>query len=119
MDENQLCNMIKEVKDWDFVIALDDMRVEQSTLKMLSIPGIEVVKFDRSVIAKITTEERLVKLVRNLIVLCHDLGQKCVAEGIETIEQYNIMENLNCDYIQGYLIEKAISPAQFESRYLY
>ena len=53
-------------------------------------------------------------IVRSTIDLAHNLGLKVVAEGVETPEVWALLQELNCDTIQGYLISKPLPTAAFE-----
>ena len=53
-------------------------------------------------------------IVKSTINMAHSLNIKIVAEGVETMEQFNILNDLECDFIQGYLIGKPIPASDFE-----
>ena len=52
--------------------------------------------------------------MRHIVEMCHDIGIKCCAEGVETKEQYSFIKDIGCDYIQGYLIGKPMPPEKFK-----
>ncbi len=54
-------------------------------------------------------------LTKAIIELAHGLRMKVVAEGIETVEQFNILQSFQCDEVQGYLYSKPLKTEQFES----
>jgi len=49
-------------------------------------------------------------IVQSTIDLGHNLGLEVVAEGVETVESYNTLARLGCDYAQGYFLSKPLSP---------
>ena len=49
-----------------------------------------------------------------IIVMAHKLGLKVIAEGVETEGQRKLLSAAGCDYAQGYLFSKAITPEEFE-----
>ena len=51
-------------------------------------------------------------VVRNVIQLAHDLGMTSVAEGVETFEVWDRLNDLGCDEIQGYILTKPLPPDQ-------
>jgi len=50
--------------------------------------------------------------------MAHNLKVKVVAEGVETQEQYALLEQLNCDYIQGYIFSRPIAKKTFIELYV-
>lgn len=118
MDENRLEDIIGELAKCGFGIALDDMGTQYSSLELLCMNGIDTIKLDRSLICNIEKEAKAKTLVRNVIGLCHDLGQICVAEGVENEVQKEILTQIGCDNIQGYLIERPIPIEEFAMKYL-
>jgi EAL domain-containing protein (putative c-di-GMP-specific phosphodiesterase class I) len=52
-----------------------------------------------------------VRLVNTIIDVAHDLNMDVMAEGVETEEQLGILQQYNCDYLQGYLFNKPL-PAE-------
>ena len=57
-------------------------------------------------------------LIRSLAVICSDLGIKLIAEGVETLEQLDILKELRCNEVQGYLFSKPLPLNDFENKYL-
>ena len=57
-------------------------------------------------------------IVKSTINMAHSLNIKIVSEGIETQEQFDILDKLKSDYIQGYLIGKPMPRANFEAKFI-
>ena len=57
--------------------------------------------------------------MENIIDVCSKLGIECVAEGVETREQLEILKNMNCDIYQGYYINKPMPTDEFERLYIF
>ncbi len=89
-------------------IYLDDFGVGYSSLSYLSQLPIKVLKIDRYFLTHLGKTENL-KLIRTIISLGHELGMSVVAEGIETLDQFYFMQELGCDYGQGYLFQKPVN----------
>lgn len=98
-------------------LALDDMGTEAACLEMLYLPQIQNVKIDRSLICRAENSEREQTVIRHLVDLCHDLNMTCVAEGIETSSQVELLKKLGCDRLQGYYIGKPMPPEEFFARF--
>ena len=90
-------------------IALDDFGTGLSSLSHLQQMSVQTLKIDRSFIFDITTNPTSNALVNNIIGIGHDLGMKVVAEGIESQEAADILQNYHCDLGQGYLFSKPLT----------
>lgn len=102
---------IKALTEFGLNFALDDFGTGYSSLSyLLSIPS-NMLKIDRSFIQNMATSERHVRLVNTIIDVAHDLNMDVMAEGVETEEQLGILQQYNCDYLQGYLFNKPL-PAE-------
>ena len=84
---------------------------------MLYLPQIGVVKIDKNLIDKAAHNDRTKTVIRSLVNMCHDLKMRCVAEGIETQKQVELLKALGCDRLQGYFIGKPMPTDEFFSRF--
>ena len=108
-----LSSLLDELRARGITLAIDDLGTEAACLEMLYLPQIGVAKIDRSLICKAEHSPREQTVIRHLIDLCHDLGMRCVAEGIETDSQIELLKQLGCDRLQGYKIGKPMPAADF------
>lgn len=108
-----LCSLLDEVKQRGISLAIDDLGTEAACLEMLYLPQISVAKIDKSLIDKAEHIDREQIVIRHLVDLCHDLNMHCVAEGIETDSQIELLKKLGCDKLQGYKIGKPMLPEDF------
>ena len=108
-----LCSLLDEVKQRGISLAIDDFGTEAACLEMLYLPQISVAKIDKSLIDKAEHIDREQIVIRHLVDLCHDLNMRCVAEGIETDSQIELLKKLGCDKLQGYKIGKPMLPEDF------
>ena len=108
-----LCSLLDEVKQRGISLAIDDFGTEAACLEMLYLPQISVAKIDKSLIDKAEHIDREQLVIRHLIDLCHDLNMRCVAEGIETDSQIELLKKLGCDKLQVYKIGKPMLPEDF------
>lgn len=90
-------------------IALDDFGTGYSSLTYLKALPITTVKLDKSFIDDIATDELSLKIVENVIQIAKNIGLKIVVEGVETIDQFEILKQLPCNKIQGYYFSKPVS----------
>lgn len=67
-----------------------------------------VLKIDQTFITDINDDKYDEKIVTSVIAMAHALGMEVTAEGVETEAQYNLLKELSCDHVQGYLLSQPI-----------
>lgn len=87
-------------------VAIDDFGTGYTSLSLLADLPLDVVKIDRLFIMALESSERSRAVVGSVINMAHALNLRVVAEGVETNEQLDIMSQLSCDEVQGYLISR-------------
>lgn len=92
-------------------LSMDDFGTGYSSLSYLRQYPFDVLKIDRSFINGITSNKADYDLVKATIAMSHSLDLTVVAEGVETKEQLQLLENLGCDFVQGYFFSRPI-PAE-------
>lgn len=112
-DNRKLPEIVTTLSELGFGVSLDDMGNDYSSIKMVTMKGIDTVKIDRDLVLQIYDSEGAA-LIRSIIALCHELGKKCIAEGVEEIKQADLLGEMNCDYFQGYLLNRPIPIPEFE-----
>lgn len=113
-------SVINEINDMGISLALDDFGTGYSSLNYLKNFPIKCLKIDKSFIDEINNNQRDYAITDSIIDLVHNLGIHTVAEGIETVGQYNFLADMKCDYIQGFLMSKPLDEAaaiEFVERY--
>jgi len=65
-------------------------------------------KIDKTFIQGIPKNKEDCELINAIIAMAQSLGLKTVAEGVETIEQVDLLSTLGCDYLQGYYFSKPV-----------
>ncbi len=98
-------------------LLMDDFGTGYSSLHHLHSFPFDVLKIDRSFVARITDGEQPLQIVRTIIDLARVLGMNVVAEGIETHEQFGLLQQLGCRYGQGFLFARPM-PAEDVSKLL-
>lgn len=102
-----LCQTIlSEVRDRGIYLVVDDLGAGYSNLKYIADLQPRVVKLDRGLIAGLTQDSRLFKLVSAIVVLCDQLDAVVVAEGIETVEELEAVIASGAKFGQGYLLAR-------------
>jgi EAL domain-containing protein (putative c-di-GMP-specific phosphodiesterase class I) len=93
-------------------IAIDDFGTGYSSLNYLSRLPADRLKLDKSLVHNLTTQWKDVAIVRAVIELGKELGIAVIAEGVETEQQFQILKNLGCPQVQGYLLALPIPPRE-------
>lgn len=106
---------ITHFKNKGMLVSLDDFGTGYSSLNYLSVIPANTVKIDKSFTMNLLKDERLKKLTETVINLSHYLNMQVVSEGVETIEQYELLNEMGCDYFQGFLFSRPIDVMAAES----
>jgi diguanylate cyclase (GGDEF)-like protein len=96
-------------------IALDDFGTGYSALACLNQFDIDVLKIDGSLLAGIDEDRRAFGVVSSLIGLAHVLSMRVVAEGVEREEPAEILNDLGCDEVQGFLYSQPLPPGELSA----
>ncbi len=106
--------LIAELNERGVRVLLDDFGTGYSSLSYLRDLPFHAVKIDRSFIHKMTTQARDFGIVKSIVGLVHYLGMECVAEGVETQEQLDLIAMMNCNYWQGFHFSRPLPAAEVE-----
>ncbi|AJQ93929.1 sensor domain-containing protein [Gynuella sunshinyii] len=104
--------LLSDLKDLGIQIALDDFGTGYSSLTYLKRYPIDYIKVDRSFMRDILFNQDDESIVRAVIALAHSLKLKVIAEGVDNHEKVVRLQELGCDYFQGYLLNKPMNMAQ-------
>jgi diguanylate cyclase (GGDEF)-like protein/PAS domain S-box-containing protein len=97
-------------------ISVDDFGTGYSSLGYLPRLPIDTLKIDRCFVAQIGENDTAVALIHGMISLAHSIGKRVIVEGVETAAQLEILRNLNCDEVQGFLLGRPTSLTRHEER---
>jgi len=95
-------------------IAIDDFGTGYSSLSYLNSFPVDVLKVDQSFILKMHSGEASKQYVAAIIAIGHVMNFRVVAEGVEESDQLEDLREIGCDYIQGFLWGKPMSPENAE-----
>ena len=101
--------VFRELKDIGVLIAIDDFGTGYSSFASLKHLTVDCLKIDKYFIDDMMVDRKSQLLIRSMIEMAHNLEQTIVAEGVETIEQFCLLQRFGCDTIQGYLFSKPVS----------
>jgi diguanylate cyclase (GGDEF)-like protein/PAS domain S-box-containing protein len=95
-------------------IALDDFGTGYSSLAYLKKFDIDFLKIDRAFVDHIETNAEDRALCEAIVAMAHTLGLRVTVEGVETAGQYALMQQMACDYAQGYFLSRAVPAASLK-----
>jgi diguanylate cyclase (GGDEF)-like protein len=101
-------NKFKYLAKENISVAIDDFGTGYSSLAYISEYDIDLLKIDKSFVEKLISSDEAYVLCEAIIVMAHKLNIEVVAEGVESHEQYKILKQMGCDYVQGYYFTKPL-----------
>lgn len=116
VDEQQIdlikCG-IREMHKKGFLCSLDDFGAGFSSLGLLKEFEVDTIKLDKRFFDELSGDKART-LISCLLEMADRLNMKTVAEGIETAEQLEYLQQTKCDMIQGYIFSKPLPLPEFE-----
>ena len=101
------------MKNSGFSIALDDFGTGYSSLSYLSRLPIDILKIDKSFVDNIESDNHSLSIVKGICQLSHSINLKVIVEGVETVNQYDLLKEVGVDTIQGYYFSKPLTPEDY------
>ena len=97
---------VAKLKALRFQIAIDDLGAGYAGLTSFTPLEPEIAKLDMSLVRGVDADSRRQNIVRSMRRLCDDLKIMVVAEGVETPAERDMLVELGCDLLQGYLFAR-------------
>ena len=113
-DSSQMVDVIRALRNAGFRIEMDDFGSGYSSLKSLSEMPVDIIKLDMSFIRRIHENKITFRMVELVIQMAESLGAPVVAEGVENEQQYQLLRQTGCDFVQGYYFSKPLPSREFE-----
>jgi diguanylate cyclase (GGDEF)-like protein len=107
--------VLSQLKDLGIKIHIDDFGTGYSSLSYLQRFPINTLKIDRSFIGRLGGTGKDIEIVQSIINMAHNMKLHVIAEGVEKAENLKILENLKCEYAQGYLFSHPLNVNEAEA----
>ncbi|MBN1498879.1 MAG: GGDEF domain-containing protein [Spirochaetes bacterium] len=105
---------IDEFRKYGVRFAIDDFGTGYSSLSYLKKLPLDILKIDREFIKDVLIDEDDAAIARTMIDIAAHFNLKIIAEGVETIDQVHFLDNLKCEFYQGYYCSKPVKLEVFK-----
>jgi EAL domain-containing protein (putative c-di-GMP-specific phosphodiesterase class I) len=112
-DSRSIADMLRELKDIGVLLALDDFGTGYSSLSYLKRFPIDTLKIDQSSVRDLSTDADDAGIVTAVIGMGKSLHMRVVAEGVETQEQLEFLQQHNCPVGQGFYFSRPVPALEF------
>ncbi|HEX3030222.1 MAG TPA: EAL domain-containing protein [Clostridia bacterium] len=99
-------------------ISIDDFGTGYSSLSYIKRFAIDRLKIAKPLIDTISTNYSEIQIVKAIVMMAKAMDIKTIAEGVESKDQLQILIDLGCDEVQGYIYSQPLSSKELESKYL-
>lgn len=113
IDIVEINNKLKAISDLGVGISVDDFGTGYSSFHYLKSFPISRLKIDKSFVLDIMKEKNNEEIVSAIIAMAHKLDLQVIAEGVETVEQLELLRSIQCDEIQGFLKSPPVPKEKF------
>ena len=113
-DAETATEQLNELRRLGISLGIDDFGIGWSQFGYLQRLPLDVLKIDRSFVAGLGAEKSAAMIVAAIIDLAHALGLVVIAEGVETIQQLEVLAELDCDQALGFYFSQPQSPEAFD-----
>lgn len=110
--ETSIIQQMRILEDEGITFVLDDFGTGYASFRYMQLLPIQVLKIDQMFIHSLTQSEKTQRLIKGIVHFGKSMNLTVLAEGVETEEQKQLLEQFECDAIQGFLISKPVTAEQ-------
>jgi EAL domain-containing protein (putative c-di-GMP-specific phosphodiesterase class I) len=101
---------VAELRELGYRIAIDDLGGGHARMSTFSLLDCDYVKLDMSLVRDVEKHPMKQRLIRSITELCREQGITVIGEGVETVAEAEVLVEIGCDLLQGYLIARPALP---------
>ena len=117
VDFDELRRIVGGLHEHGISASVDDFGIGYSSLTLIKELPWDVLKIDRSFLPNGgENDEQKSIMLRHVVSMAQGLGLQCIIEGVETLEQIELLKDMNCRLVQGFYYDKPLPKLEFESR---
>ncbi|MBP5383407.1 MAG: GGDEF domain-containing protein [Lachnospiraceae bacterium] len=116
-ERERMLEVMEELKRLNMDLSIDDFGSGFSSLNLLRDMPFDVLKIDRGFLNETNASETGKFILKKIVEMADGLGVKVICEGVETLEQAEMLMEIGCNYAQGYLYSKPIPMEEFIEKY--
>ncbi|MDO5134766.1 MAG: EAL domain-containing protein [Eubacteriales bacterium] len=113
-----LAKAMEGLREYGVTFALDNFGSKYANLAIFANVDFDTVKLDRSLIGDIVTNENSRMIIRDIVGICNRKKIRCIAEGVETKEQIDVLLDMGCRCAQGYYYDRPLPERLFFHKYI-
>lgn len=107
---DKVSERVAQLRRMGFRIAIDDLGAGYAGLTTFAQLEPEIIKLDMSLVRDVHQNSTKQKVIRSMAALAQDMGMIVVAEGVETTAERDVLLDLGCDFLQGFLFARPGRP---------
>lgn len=111
-DQDHVAHELAAIHDLGIKLLVDDFGTGYSSLSQLQRLNLDVLKIDRSFTEQLLCGQKSEVFFQAMVTMAESLRMRVVAEGVESMEQVQILKRLHCTEIQGYLVSTPVNAAR-------
>jgi len=105
---------LQQLRDSGIQLSIDDFGTGFSSLSQLRHFPIDRLKIDQSFVKGMLTNRHDAAIIKAVLTMAESMGLRVVAEGVETVEQYEYLVKCGCNEAQGYFMSRPVPEHQFD-----
>ncbi|MCG8057754.1 MAG: EAL domain-containing protein [Candidatus Thiodiazotropha endolucinida] len=114
-DFQYISNLLQVIRMDGYEVSLDDFGTGYSSLSLIRLLSIDEIKIDKSFIKDLENKRSSAALIKSIISIGKSLGIPVLAEGVEKIEEVNLLTEFGCERFQGYYFAKPMSAEKLDT----
>ena len=116
-DSIDILKIVNELREYGFIVEMDDFGSGYSSLNLLKDMNIDVIKIDMQFLKDSERNMKAGLIIKSIINMSEELGMDTLTEGVETAKQFEKLFAMGCKLYQGYYFSKPVPVEDFEKQW--